>query len=468
MKRNILIVLSLMITMMVQAAVPMEIWTPRVHNPVFAEPGGEFTVEMKGAQELSSKGWKASVHNDLKAWPCVVKKAVWGRIHHATEDGWLLTVSLPAKISPELMALDISNGNDKAVSVRAVNIVPDFKQDFYILHQSDQHIAEDQAVEPGGKSSKKWGVGSKDALQWMTPVVNLINPRFIAQTGDNMHLYFEYNYWCGMDTAKQRVQRFLDGLAGLTVPFVLSTGNHDIGWKNYILVKEWRKEYTEHLMGQRAFSFRMGSFYVLNTEWTVEEDYLTWAKADYAKAKADPKVQFQLQLAHFYNGPEGTPTVTATGDSSDLMIVGHNHQTKTLQTSPYYVLSVGTAQDHQRAAFYNFHHTATGWTSAQVKTHANDVNVHHLVGDNGTPKVAATYDNANDGAASSNTVHIKNELPHDFYDGRIRFLLKQGQYNVTGGKVLAQYDYNDGKNSAVVVKVDIKESNTTIVSIQPK
>jgi hypothetical protein len=103
-----------------------------------------------------------------------------------------------------------------------------------------------------------------------------------------------------------------------------------------------------------------------------------------------------------------------------------------------------------------------------VKTHANNVNVHHLVGDNGTPKVAATYDSPNDGAAASNTVHIKNELPHDFYDGRIRFLVKKGKYNVTGGKVLAQYDYNDGNNSAVVVKVDIKESNTTTVSIQPK
>lgn len=472
MKRNILLVISLLISLFTQASQPLqdlEIWTPRVHNPAFAEPGGEFTVELKGTDGLSAKGWKASVKNDLKTWDCRIKKAAPGRIHHGTEDGWLLTVTLPAGIPPELMTLEISNSaGKKAVSARSLHIVPDFEQDFYILHQSDQHIAEDHAVEPGGKSSKRWGVGSREALQWMTPVVNLINPRFIMETGDNMHLYFEFDYWCGIDTAKRRVQRFFEGLSGLSVPLVISTGNHDIGWHNYILVDEWRKLYTSELVGQRAFSFKMGSFYVLNTEWTVPETWLDWAKADYAKAKSDPATKFRLQMTHFYDGPNASPTVTPVGDSNDLVLVGHNHRTRTLQTSPYYVLSVGTAQDHQRAAFYNFQRNDEGWTCPQVKTHADGINAHHLVGDNGVPKVSASYANPNDGGHAANTVNINNALPHDFYDGRIRFLLKHGEYAVNGGTILSQYDYNNGRNTAVLVKVNIKNSSGTTVSVQPK
>jgi hypothetical protein len=428
----------------------LDIWTPRTHNPAFTEPGGSFTVEVKGAATLPASGWKATLRNDLAAWPCAVKSASYGRIHHDTEDGWQVVVQTPATISPELMTLELSQG----------------EKDFYILHQSDQHISGPLAVEPGGKSSKKWGEGSKQALEWMTPVVNLINPRFMIETGDNMHLYFEHNYWCGLDSAKLRVQRFLDGLAGLTIPFVMSTGNHDIGFSDYVDVKEWRATYAG-IVGQRAFSFNMGSFYVLCTEWTAP-DYLPWAKANYAKAKADTAVKFHLLMSHYYDGPLGYTTVTPTGDSSDLILVGHNHRTKTLQTSPYYALSVGTAQDHQRTGFYNFQRTNNGWASPEVKIHADGVNVHHLVGDNGQPKVAATYENANDGTMSTNKVTIKNDLPNNFYDGRVRLLLKKGTYSVTGGEVLASYPYNRGKNTAVLVRVNIPGNSNIDLTVQKK
>ncbi len=444
----------------------IDIWTPRAHNPAFTEPGGSFTVEVKGAATLAASGWKATLRNDIAAWPCVVKSASYGRIHHDTEDGWQVVVQTPATISPELMTLELTQGKATDVSLRSIHVVPDFEKDFYILHQSDQHISGPLAVEPGGKSSKKWGEGSKQALEWMTPVVNLINPRFMIETGDNMHLYFEHNYWCGLDSAKIRVQRFLDGLAGLSVPFVMSTGNHDIGFSDYVDIKEWRAAYAI-IMGQRAFSFRMGSFYVLCTEWTAP-DYLPWAKANYAQAKADTAVKFHLLMSHYYDGPSGYTTVTPTGDSTDLILVGHNHRTKTLQTSPYYALSVGTAQDHQRTGFYNFHRTTAGWTSPEVKTHADGVNVHHLLGDNGVPKVSASYSSLNDGTASSNTITIKNELPNNFYDGRVRLLLKKGKYKVTGGTILSQYAYNKGKNTAVLVQVNIPASNSTTLSVKPQ
>src|SRR5690606_15910830 len=143
-------------------------------------------------------------------------------------------------------------------SARSVLIVPDFQQDFYILHQSDQHIAGDSAVVPGGNSSAKWGNGSKQALEWLTPVVNLTNPRFILYTGDNNQIYNSATDWAGPEEAKLRVQRLIEGISGYTVPTVLATGNHDIGWSSYQDFDLWRENYTQQV-GQRAFSFRMGS-----------------------------------------------------------------------------------------------------------------------------------------------------------------------------------------------------------------
>lgn len=252
-------------------------------------------------------------------------------------------------------------------------------------------------------------------------------------------------------------------MSDYSVPTVIATGNHDIGYSSYVQNDKWRDEY-EYLMGQRAFSFHMGSFYVLISEWTNTE-FLKWARNDYTATFADSSVKYRLLASHFYDGLLGWTTIANYNNPCDLLLVGHNHQTKTLQTTPYYVLSVGTAQNYQRAAFFDFKRTKNGWTTSQPSLHANEVNVQKLIGDNGAPKVVAKYAAANDGTVTSNSVNISNNLPHDFYNGRIRFLMKKGNYMVTGGKVLSQYDYADGKKTAVIVKVNIRKNSLNRISI---
>lgn len=61
----------------------------------------------------------------------------------------------------------------------------------------------------------------------------------------------------------------------------------------------------------------------------------------------------------------------------------------------------------------------------------------------------------NDGSAFGNEATITNRVPLNFYDGRVKFLMAKGNYSVTGGQVLAQYDYRDGARTAVIVRVDI-------------
>ncbi|MFC7524116.1 metallophosphoesterase family protein [Parapedobacter sp. GCM10030251] len=440
------------------------IWTPRAHNPAFVQAGDSMLIEIMADSSWRESGWSATVKNDFATWPCQVLSAKWDAIHHQTSKGWVLTIQLPGDVPPELVGLAVSHASGKtALAERAVHVVPDLEADFYILHQSDQHLTQDSAGEPGGTAGERWSGGTKEALNWLAPVVNLINPRLVFQTGDNMQLYNRADEWCGMEEAKVRVARFMEGLAGFEVPTVLATGNHDLGWGDYVDIKAWRKQYTEQV-GQRAFSFRMGSMYVLNTEWTSNE-FLDWARADYARSWNDPTVKYRLLVSHFYDGLEGWTNIATAAYPSDLLLVGHNHRTRVLQTEPFTVLSVGSAQDFQRAAFFNFRRTASGWTSEQPAMHADGITVHRMLGDYGKPTVSASYERENDGTASANSVWIANDLPHDFYDGRVRFVMKKGRYQVTGGNVLAQYDTDDGEKTVVLVKVNIRQNAKTQVMI---
>lgn len=440
------------------------ILSPRSHNPSFVEPGGTVVIELRGSHATLDTGWKSILKNDLHEWEVEIKSLTPGKIHHGTEDGSKLEIEVPAHIPPELMELVIlDSSGTRYRAARAVSIVPDFEESFYILHQSDQHMTIEKAVEPGGKSSKKWGNGSKDALQWLDPIVNLINPRFVLHTGDNTQIYHEADSWGGIEDAEARMTRFIDGISGYQVPTVCIPGNHDIGFPDYIENREWRKVY-HRTIGKTVFSFTMGSFYVLGSEWTNPE-FSAWAKQDYLLNYTNPAIGYRLLASHYYDGPEANTTIAPVEKPADLLLVGHIHRTRVLQEDPYPVLSVAAAQDYQRGAFFFFQRTPSGWTTVQPASHANEVNVHRLVGDWGAPTVAATFSVENDGTAESNQATIDNSLPFNFHNGRVRFLMRKGNYNVDGGEILTTYDYDEGSKTAVLVKVGIKESGITQLSI---
>lgn len=443
------------------------ILAPRSHEPAFVEPGGKFTVELRGAHAALNNQWKSVLKNDLHEWDVEIKSFSPGKIHHGTEDGVKLEIAVPASIPPELMELVIyTPSGTKYRAVRAVSIVPDFEESFYIIHQSDQHMTVDNAVEPGGKSSTTWGNGSKQALQWLTPIVYVINPRFVLHTGDNAHIYNEADSWAGLRGGEDRLLKFMEGLSGYQVPTILITGNHDIGYTSYEKNLEWRKVYFQNI-GRTTFSFTMGSFYFLGNEWTNSQ-FLSWAKEDYFKHYNNPAIKYKLLASHYYDGIDANTTIAPAEKPADLLLVGHIHTTRVVQQEPYPVLAVATAQEYQRSAFFFFERTLAGWSTAQPASHANGVNVHRLVGDWGDPTVAPTFSVENDGTAESNSVSINNKLPFNFYNGRVRFLMKKGEYSVSGGEILATYDYDNGSKTAVLVKVNIKQSGVTQLSIGKK
>jgi hypothetical protein len=443
------------------AAGSLDLLVPRPHNPAFTTPGGTFSAEVRGPNTLSATAFAAALRNELRSWPATVTSATYGPIHHGKENGWRLTVSAPADLPPELFDVEVTHATGPGTkSERSVQGVKSFEEPFYILHISDQHVGDVTAARANGATNP--GNGSVDAMQWAAPILNVINPRFVLITGDNNQIYYSQNSWGGMDLSTRRLQMWRNGLRSWRVATASTTGNHDVGYSSYISSAEWRQVY-EREIGQRAYSFRMGSFYVISNELTYQE-YYPWAKADFQATFSDPTVKYRLVAQHY---PDAWIDVADATYPANLMLVGHNHSTTVLGTTPFPKLSVASAQDYYTSAFFNFERTATGgWQTAQASNHGTGKNVHKLFGDWGAPKVALTFDRANDGTQTTNVARVTNALPLNFYTGRVKFVMARGNYTVAGGTVEARYDV-PGNKTAVLAKVNLPASGSATVTITP-
>lgn len=76
-----------------------------------------------------------------------------------------------------------------------------------------------------------------------------------------------------------------------------------------------------------------------------------------------------------------------------------------------------------------------------------------------TTAIEDTYYNPNDGTADFNIATVKNIIDFNFYDGRIYFVMKPGNYKVSGGELLSQYNSYDNGKTIVVAKVNIPKGS---------
>ena len=462
------------------------LWRPRLATPAIVAldtpAHREFAAEVRGP--ASARNWGVQVANDLRAWPCQVLSATYSSINRGTEPGWQVKARVPADAPPELFALTVSSSEGTSVQGQSVSVTPTFSTDFYILHLSDEQIDNDKHTDPSGQYLR--GSGSAEELGWLQEPINLIHPRLCLVTGDQIDFNGAldgWNNWMNwgyhppmhkhfsrqetFDIEKRLTGMYLDCHRGCRVPYVEAPGNHDVTPADKKLVGTnilWHPisaAYYESQFGQRSWSFRMGDFYVLLHDWT-DRDLKRWAAADYAASLADPTVTYRLVGQHF---PADQAFVPAT---CDLMLVGHGHKTATLKTDPYYTYEDGPTFFYGRVGFFNFRRTADGWTCDQTAS-PRDVkkDVFTLFTDNGVvKKVRADQPDSMNVKASS--VTVTNDLPEEFYDGRVRFVTDKGTYrSVRNGTILAQYNCLNDTRTAVLVKVDIPANGSVTVTLDP-
>ena len=467
------------------------LWRPRLATPAIVAldtpTDRQFTAEVKAPR--SARRWSATIANDLKSWPCEIISATYATINRDTEPGWRIKISVPTNASPELFALTVKSSEGVSVQNQSVSVVPAFATNFYLLHITDEQIVNKMHTDPSGNCYHS--SGSWEEMKWMQEPVNLINPRCVIITGDQIDFNGAldgWNNWGNWDYTPKGKKIFSaqettnlefrlsdmykDCHVGYHVAYAETPGNHDVmprGKKLKGSAIDWHPisaNVYEKLFGQRSWSFRMGDFYVLMHDWS-DDGLEAWASKDYAAASNDPSVKFRLVGQHFYKKWSEFPTGTSpfVPDNCDLMLIGHGHVTKTVQTSPYYIYEERAAFIYGTAGFFNFERTADGWTCDQTSSLRDEQkDVWPLFTANGVTKKVRT-DQPDSMNLTTNEVTITNDLPENFYDGRVRFVLNRGMYRAKNGLILSQYNCVNDTKTAVLVRVNIPASGTITVDL---
>ena len=416
---------------------------PNFGVPALVEPGGVVQVEVKNAAGLDANQWSALLKNDLQSWTATVEHAEYGTyIDHNTVAGYLLTVRIPPDAPPEAHQLVISHPvGGTATNKNAVAIINSFETDFYFMHYADPQAegADPTDLVTGMRNTH----GSLLELEWHAPAIRLANPRFLFDTGDELDNNF---------ANKANYEHHKDHMSGMGVPVIVTRGNNDT-----LTDADWRLTF-----GVETYSITMGSFYICQKDYNADR-YTTWLKNDYTASFNNPAIKYRLFGQHTSVG--FNDWLPPAGQYPNLMLVGHGHVNKMIQTSPYRIIETQQACNKCAVGFFNFDKTATGWTCTNISNPW-----FQMMNSGTTAKLRCQYAAANDGAATTNSAAITNDLAANFHDGRVRFLMQHSalDYKVTGGQILAQYDYNSGSNSAVLVKVNIPASGTANVTISPE
>ncbi|MDB5325874.1 MAG: hypothetical protein JWM57_1443, partial [Phycisphaerales bacterium] len=163
-----------------------KLWRPRMITPSLvaldSPVNREFTAEVRASP--AAKDWHIAIANDLKSWNCEVVSSQFTKINRGTEPGWLVRARVPADASPELFDLTVASSDGSSAQNQAVSVSPVFATDFYILHLADEQIVNDQHTDPSGQYFRT--AGTVDVLRWLHQPINLIHPRFVFITGDQI------------------------------------------------------------------------------------------------------------------------------------------------------------------------------------------------------------------------------------------------------------------------------------------
>jgi predicted MPP superfamily phosphohydrolase len=349
-----------------------------------------------------------------------------------------------------------------------VSVVRDLESDFYILHLTDEHVREESARE---SKEPARGFRTAELVRWAAPVVNLLNPRFVVNSGD---LTYQYHSDGKPAHSANLITRYADAKAAYRVASISVPGNHDVPRSESPSHAEGAARW-EATLGPRAFALRLGSLHVLAHDFH-DRDLREWAAAEYAATADDPSIRGRLIVQHFvdYLERKGNDAhafrPTPRMPRPTLMLIGHAHMTRVDQAEPFPVLMTVAAHRHARAGFVAFTRDAAGdWIAPGAATWSAG-SAFPLVADHGRPMAAVSFSPANDGAASASTATIRNDLPQRFPDGRVRFLLTPGRYAVRGGTKLSEYDYTESSGAsrtAVLVAVDLPARAEVVVTITP-
>lgn len=370
-------------------------------------------------------------------------------------------VRVPEPAPEELYDLFVHCGREVHLSPRSVKVVHEFKPSHSFIHISDLHVSR-QWVGTGDDGYAK----ELELLDRFVDVANIIAPDFVIVTGDIIHHYTLFDAdsagW-GEKKAYDAIQRPLveekyknyyegangfSGINGINAPVFSLPGNHDsygVNRKDHLaMASQWNQ-----LCGKRVYGFSYAGTRVI-----AADDFLGDPVNDIPDQSPMSGLQgkyFESFLAENGHGkllimaqhrPDRIDTSFINRNRVGILLNGHNHTPfeeyvgtiPTLSTRPGAVCRSGEIKNWKetlgffrifsiKGGSYTYTAPLRFCKNPTAKSDQLDLNL------------TLHYRNPNDGTSSINEANITNSFDIDLPKCKIRFVMKKGNYKVSGGTI---------------------------------
>jgi predicted MPP superfamily phosphohydrolase len=409
--------------------------------------------------------------------------------HNSTNNR--IWVSVPESSPEEMYDLIVKSNGEKYVSLHSVKVVNDFNTRHKFIHITDLHISRQWV----GKAEDGYAK-ELELLDNFIEVANIINPDFIIITGDNIHDYTRFHAdgtgWGGnvvreagqLPLVEEKWKNYYEGAKGFSgihgfyAPTFSVPGNHDfygVEEDNHMAkAAQWND-----LCGKRVYGFSYAGTRVM-----VSDDFLGDPLIDIPEKSPMSGLQGEVLESFLEESGKGKIHImaqhrhnridTAFCDKHQIAILlnGHSHKpfyeylgaTPTISIRPGTVSKSGCRDpEHELGYFRIFNIDGKEFEYSPALRFCKDPSVPYQ---DLEPQLTLGYEKPNDGTSAYNKATIENKFPIDLPGCKIRFIMKKGNYDVSGG-IISQV-IEAGKFSIVDVKLDVDSDRQAIVDIDRK
>jgi hypothetical protein len=397
-------------------------------------------------------------------------------------------VKVPESSPEEIYDLIVKSGGEKHVSTHSVKVVSEFNTRHKFIHITDLHISRQWIGQADNGYAKEL-----ELLDNFIKVANIINPDFVIITGDNIHDYTRFNAdstgWGGdlvrgadeLPLVEEKWKNFYEGangfsgIHGFNAPTFTASGNHDfygIAEENHLAkAAQWN-----FLCGKRVFGFSYAGTRVI-----VSDDFLGDPVTDIPEKSPMSGLQGKVLESYLVENGEGQIRImaqhrynridTAFCDEHKIAILlnGHSHKpfyeyvgaTPTISIRPGTISKSGCSDPEKELGYFRiFHIDGKTYEFNPALRFCKDPSVPYQELE---LNLTLGYEKPNDGTSAYNKATIDNKFPIDLPGCKIRFIMKKGNYNVSGG-IISQV-IEAGKFSILDVQIDVSSEKREIIEI---
>lgn len=398
-------------------------------------------------------------------------------------------VTVPTVGPEDMYDLVVYKQGEIQISKRSVKVLKIFPTVQRVIHISDTHVSRNWKGSPTDGYAEEL-----ELLDKFINVANIIAPDFVVVTGDLTHDYTRFNPdargWGGkrftaldaQPSAEEKFKNYYEGAKGyrgvqfIDAPVFSVTGNHDFYGMDV-------KDHVNKALQWNSISgLRVHGVVYGDTRLMIVDNFLGDSIVDIPVKQPMAGLQgkvfqsflekngpgkIRLMAQHLHNKFD---SVFINKNDVKLVLSGHIHTpdagpikgTKAMTIRPGVVCRSGENERWETVLGLFRIVTINGSDykfTDPIRFCVNPTLPYKDIKLN----LTLDYKLNNTGKSTSNIAVIKNNLPVDLPNCKIRFVMKKGKYKVTGGRI--QQIVNSGTLTIVDVRTDVKVNSSSSVTI---